>query len=270
MSLTEYVLKKANHGMLSWSSELGIAEQAGVTLREVDEAALKADIMPARYNRQLPDISVKEQYILFQSRVGVVGCGGLGGYVIEEVARLGIGAIKAIDYDVFEDHNLNRQLFSQPSLIGQSKALAAAARVNTINPAVMVEAAADKLDAANGAVLLEGCNVVVDALDNISSRKVLAQTCNQLKVPLVHGAIGGWYGQVATQFPGENTIDLLYEGATDESMVRSGMMVFAPAVTASLQVAEVIKILLGKGTLLRHKVMFANLLDMEIEVMKLS
>lgn len=270
MALSEYVLKKASDGMLSWPSQLEIAEQAGVTLREVDEAALKQQILPARYKRNLPDLSVQEQYILFKSRVGVVGCGGLGGYVIEELARLGVGAITAVDYDVFEEHNLNRQLLSQTALIGQSKAMAAVQRVQAVNPAVVVDSYVERLDEANSPVLLKGCQVVVDALDNISTRKVLSRACSQFRVPLVHGAIGGWYGQVTTQFPGDNTVDLLYERVTDASLTQSGMLVFAPAVIASLQVAEVIKILLGKGRLLRRKIMFINLLDMEVEVMELS
>lgn len=270
MNLAESVMQKAVDGMISWQEETKIAEQAGVTITEVDEAALKMDIMPGRYSRNLPALTVQEQYILFQSRVGVVGCGGLGGYIIEELARIGIGEIRAIDYDVFEEHNLNRQLLSQPALIGHSKARAAVERVKYINPAVSVEALTSKLDAANGIKLLEGCDVVVDALDNVSSRKVLAQTCKNLNVPMVHGAIGSWYGQVTTQFPGENTVELLYANASDESLTKPGMMVFMPATVASLEVAEVVKILLGKKSLLRNKIMFVNLLDMEMEVMELS
>lgn len=146
MSLAEYIFEKAANGLLSWSAELEAAEQFRVTIREVDEAALKADIMPGRYSRNLPALSVQEQYRLFQSQVAVVGCGGLGGYIIEELSRIGVGIIKAIDYDVFEEHNLNRQLLSQPSLIGHSKARAAAERVNTVNPAVIVNACTEKLE----------------------------------------------------------------------------------------------------------------------------
>lgn len=270
MFLTDRVRQKAINGMISWPAELEVAKEAAVTIREVDEAALQASVMPERYSRNLPALTVQEQYLLFKSRVGVVGCGGLGGYAIEELARMGIGTIKAIDFDVFEEHNLNRQLLSQPELIGCSKAQAAIERVALINPAVRADIAAIKLDAANGSVLLEGCNVVVDALDNISSRKVLAHTCQKLNIPMVHGAIGGWYGQVATQFPGENTVEMLYANANDESMTKPGMIVFLPAVVASLQVAEVVKIILNKGTLLRNKIMFINLLDMEMEVMELS
>jgi molybdopterin/thiamine biosynthesis adenylyltransferase len=269
MNLAEHVKAKASAGLLAWQSELEIARQEGVTIRDVDEAALKADIMPGRYSRNLPALSGREQYRLFQSQVGVVGCGGLGGYIIEELARIGIGAIKAVDYDVFEEHNLNRQLLSRPELIGCGKARAAVERVNAINPAVKITAVNEKLDAANGTILLKDCQVVADALDNILTRKILANVCKQLNVPLVHGAIVGWYGQVAAQYPGSNTIDLLYGEARDENLVKSGMMVFAPAVTASFQVAEIVKILLGKGQPLKDKVMFINLLEMETEVMKL-
>ncbi|HEX3010980.1 MAG TPA: HesA/MoeB/ThiF family protein [Syntrophomonadaceae bacterium] len=270
MTISKYVLEKANNGILSWPSELEITEQTGVTIREVDEAALAHNIMPGRYSRNLPALSVGDQYRLFQSRVGIVGCGGLGGYIIEELARIGIGEITAIDYDVFEEHNLNRQLLSQPLLLGQSKARAAAERVRTINPAVKINALTEKLESGNGAALLAGCQAVADALDNISTRKILAKICDKLNVPLIHGAIGGWYGQVTTQYPGGNAIDLLYGHTNDESLVKSGMMVFAPAATASFQTAEIVKVLLNKGQPLRNRIMFINLLEMETEVMELS
>ena len=89
---------------------------------KVEEMALAQGIIPVRYQRNLNAISIEEQYCcLAKSRVAVVGCGGLGGYVIEELARLGVGFITAWDYDCFEEHNINRQLNAQLNNLGQSK-----------------------------------------------------------------------------------------------------------------------------------------------------
>jgi tRNA A37 threonylcarbamoyladenosine dehydratase len=88
-----------------------------------------------RYQRNQHTLTVYDQLKLFRSRVAVIGCGGLGGYVIEEMARLGVGTIYAIDPDIFQEHNLNRQLLSSPASLGRAKVEMAAARVAEINPA---------------------------------------------------------------------------------------------------------------------------------------
>jgi molybdopterin/thiamine biosynthesis adenylyltransferase len=269
--LKRLLLEKSRDCLLSWSDQVKLVEETGLTLRAVEDKALAQGILPIRYQRNINAISVEEQYRLFKAQVAVVGCGGLGGYVIEELARLGVGSITAWDYDYFEEHNLNRQLYAQMDTLGQSKVEIAARRIKAINPAVEITSLFSKFDDNSGVEYLVGKQVVIDALDNIPGRMVLSKVCRNLKIPLVHGAIGGWYGQVTTQFPEDNTLEQLY-GQVQSSRgieVKQGMLSFVPAMVASLQVAEVTKILLGRGDLLREKVMFINLLDMEIEVMEL-
>ena len=107
----------------------------------------------------------------------------------------------------------------------------------------------------NGIDLLQGANVVVDALDSIPTRMALCQSCAELNVPLVHGAIAGWYGQVTTQFPGDDTLAKLYGSHSASKGVEKelGNPSFTPAVVASLEVAEVCKILLHKGKSLQKR-----------------
>ena len=201
--LDEFLRAESKADLLSWSSQVGAAAQFGLSVAEVEQAALQAGILLARYQRNRRTISIENQLALFRSRVAVLGCGGLGGYVVEQLARLGVGSIIAVDPDVFEEHNLNRQLLSSIAWLGKSKAQAAFERVSEINPAVTVIAKEVAYTAENGHELLQGAQVVVDALDSIPTRIALGQTCLELNVPLVHGAIAGWYGQVTTQFPGE-------------------------------------------------------------------
>lgn len=268
--LRRYLAKCAVEGLLPWQDQCEAAKKFDCTLHEVEEAALLAGILPARYQRNRQTLTIEQQYTLFTSCVAVIGCGGLGGYIIEELARLGVGHIVAVDYDVFEEHNINRQLLSSLSDIGRLKVNAAADRVANINPAIRFIPYSEPFAAENGAVILTGAQVAVDALDSVSARRTLSQICADLEIPFVHGAICGWYGQVATQYPGEGTIEKLYRSAGDKGMETVyGNPSFTPAVIASLQVAEVCKILLGEGETLRKRVLLINLLDMELEELQL-
>jgi len=258
--------------LLPWKRQVEAAERYAVTLANVEEAALERGILPARYQRNREAMSVSDQLTLFRSTVAVVGCGGLGGYVVEELARLGVGRIVVIDPDVFEEHNLNRQLFSSPANLGQAKVQAAAARISEINPAVTLLPVQSALSAENGAGLLEGCQAVVDALDSIQVRLELADVCAWLNIPLVHGAIAGWYGHVTTQFPGDDTLQTIYRTWKAGKGVeqRLGNPSFTPALVASLEVAEVCKLLIGQGTTLQGRQLIIDLLSMEMQVISIE
>jgi molybdopterin-synthase adenylyltransferase len=261
-----FVQERETDGLLPWGAQRDAAELFGWSYGAVEELALENGIFPARYQRNRSMISVAEQLQLFRSRIAVIGCGGLGGYIIEELARLGVGRIVAIDPDIFEEHNLNRQLLSSPRALGQAKVEAALARVGEINPAVSLIPIRDAFCTANGSALLEDVTVAVDALDSISCRLELAATCTELDIPMVHGAIAGWYGHVATQLPGDTTVQSIYRNWVKGKGIEKqlGNPAFTPAVVASLQVAEVCKIVLGKGELLRNRKLSIDLLDMEI------
>ncbi len=259
-------------GILSWSQEKTMAEAAGLSLRELEDRALTLGILPIRYKRNRKSFNIEDQHRLLHSRVTVIGCGGLGGFVIEELCRLGVGAIQAWDYDDFAEHNLNRQLLLTMKLIGQSKVQVAARRAKAINPVVDFQTINALLDKKTGREKLPGQQVVVDALDHIPSRLLLAELCNTLGIPLVHGAIAGWYGQVTTLLPGDDTLEKLYQhciGGVGGIEKDQGIMAFTPATVASIQVAEVIKLLLGHGELLNGRVLMIDLLDLTFEIMQI-
>ncbi|MCL2677893.1 MAG: ThiF family adenylyltransferase [Clostridiales bacterium] len=191
-------------------------------------------------------------------RVAVAGLGGLGGHICEQFARLGVGALTLIDDDSFESGNLGRQLFCSAETLGQPKAAAAAQRIALVNPKVRVNAFAARLEEENARELLSGADLVMDALDNIPSRKVLQAACTGLALPFVHGAVSGWQGQTATVFPGDGTLGLLY-GNAGNGVKNPAVPAFTPAFLASLQVAEGLRLLLGKPPLLRGKLLFVDL-----------
>lgn len=223
--------------------------------------------MRERYSRNENMLSPEENQRLAGFRVAVVGCGGLGGHIIEMLARLGIGQITAIDGDVFEVSNLNRQLLALPSNLGKPKALEARERMALVNPGVKVTAIHRFLSQENAEELLGGHDVIVDALDNITSRRVVEKAAEALDTPMVFGAIAGWYAQVCAIFPGDRMLDKLYpEGINKGAETHLGNPSFTPALAASLQVAETLKILLGKGDILRNKLLVINTLDHEYQV----
>jgi molybdopterin/thiamine biosynthesis adenylyltransferase len=270
-ALQQFLSEHSSNGLLPWSAQLSAAQRFGLSYAEVEDAALRSNFLPVRYQRNRQTISVENQLTLLHSRVAVVGCGGLGGYVLEELARLGIGNLVAVDPDVFEEHNLNRQILATLATIGCAKVRAAAKRIAEINPAVTLIPIQAAYTPQNAKQFFEGANVVVDGLDSIPTRLALAESCQQLAVPLVHGAIAGWYGQVTVQFPGDQELSVLYgREAGDKGVEQNlGNPSFTPALAASIEAAEVCKVLLHRGEPLRNRILMVNLLEMTFDEMKM-
>jgi len=214
-------------------------------------------------------MSDDEITLLSQKKVCVLGLGGLGGYIVEMLSRIGVGSLTLVDGDVFDETNLNRQLFSSMNNLGSSKALEAEKRVKGINPLTKVIPVYEFVDSSNAMKIIANHDVIVDALDSIDLRKYIAKVCTELNLPLVHGAIAGWYGQVATIYPNDTTLDILYPKDIKRGIEKElGNPSFTPALVASIQVSEVIKLLLNRGDLLRNSFMMIDLYTNDIEVIK--
>jgi len=218
--------------------------------------------MDGRYLRNIPALSEEECALLRTKRIAVIGCGGLGGHLIELMARVGIGSIVAVDGDVFEPSNLNRQLLSEVPLLGVSKANAAADRIARVNPDVQITATEVFLNEENADSLIRGCDAVLDALDSISARKILAEACAKAGIPYVYGAISGWVAQAGISMPGDRMIEALYP----EGTVVKGQSVlsFTPALCASMQTALCVKLLTGRAVE-TGKIYYFDLLNQEFE-----
>ena len=134
MSVKRFLAEKADGQLLSWVDQREMMSRFELDCAAAEVLILQGGYLPARYQRNQQMIPTKQQLRLFQSKVAVVGCGGLGGYILEELARLGVGQIVAIDPDVFEEHNLNRQLLSTIDSLGVAKTEAAVGRIAAINP----------------------------------------------------------------------------------------------------------------------------------------
>jgi molybdopterin/thiamine biosynthesis adenylyltransferase len=262
--LAEYAALQAEGGadppLLSLAQTRELAHRYACTVQQVEVAALARHILPERYQRNLGTLGWEGQARLLQSCVAVVGAGGLGGWIIEGLARMGVGHIIIIDGDSFQDNNLNRQLGCTESTLGCPKAGCLARRVGEVNGAVRVTARVAWLTEENGSALVAGASVLVDALDSLPARFLLERIAAQMQVPMVHGAIGGYMGQVMTIFPGDPGLGAFYGAPTFERgmEIQLGNPAATPMMIAAWQIQEVVKILVGQGNLVRHRVLIMD------------
>lgn len=214
-----------------------------------------------RYKRNYSSISKKEQNIIKNTKVAIVGLGGLGGYVLENLVRLGVVDFHIIDSDVFEVSNLNRQLLATEKNIGESKAEEAYDRIIKINSNAKVKIFKSIL-LENSYHMLEGVNIVFDCLDSIKSRLDLENLCDSMDLPLIHGAIGGFYGQVAISRKNNRIFKKIYKEikTADESL---GNLPMTCMIVASIQVNLFLRFLFEKE--FKNKLILIDVKQMEID-----
>lgn len=222
--------------------------------------------MDLRYSRNLPALTEADCTRLQTKRALIVGCGGLGGYLIETLARVGIGTLRVVDGDVFDATNLNRQMLCTPDLLGTPKAQAARMRIHSINPAVVVDDHAVFLTPQNAAELVSDCDIVLDALDTIEGRRCLYKAAQQANIPYVYGAISGWVAQAALFLPDDAGIPALYPEGTRLS--ERSVLSFTPPLCAAMQSALAIQHLCEKSP--ENNVLhYVDLSTMEFETIPL-
>lgn len=222
-----------------------LAGEFDMPLREAEARALEHDITPERYLRNYDAFSYSEQARLLRSHVAMVGLGGLGGHLLEQLVRSGVGSVRVCDGDVFEASNLNRQLLCTHDTVGHSKAEAARDRTARLNPASQVEAVCAVLGAEAMREFVRGADLVLDALGGLEHREALQRAAADEGVPLVTAAMAGFGGYVATVLPGSSgPANFLGQGAGSEETGGTP----APAVNyaASVQGAEALRILAGR------------------------
>ena len=251
---------------LSLAASKDLAKKNGLSRQQVEIAALETGVLPERYQRSLGTVGIEGQVKLLKATVGVVGAGGLGGFVLELLARMGVGRLLVVDDDVFADSNLNRQLLANEKNLDRPKAGAAEKRISEINGAVAVKAYCRRGDSSNLPQLFEGCDLVIDCLDNLSSRYVLEEACGKLNVIMVHGAIAGFIGQMAVIRPGKPLLESIYGSKSDKTAdkgaeITLGNPATTPAMLASWQANEAVKILAGLEDVLSDNTML--IIDMQ-------
>ncbi len=209
-----------------------------------------------RYIRQLKIQQWGEtaQHKLQSAHITVVGTGGLGSPVLYYLAAAGVGKLRFIDGDKVDISNLNRQILFSEEDIGAYKAQRAAEKITALNSEIELEYVTDILTAENIETLIPDSDVIVDCLDNFSTRFVLNKYAVSRTIPLVHGGIHGFSGQLTTIIPGETPcLECLFAGMEDPTQ-EAGARIPSPVLGAvvgvigSLQALEAIKIVSNVGT----------------------
>ena len=283
MNLRDQILKcakpylapnKQTLSTISLKERDAIATSCCLPKREVEIAALDLEVWPQRYLRNAGSLGLAGQKKLLQSRALLIGVGGLGGTIAQLLARMGLGTLILADGDFFSEDNLNRQAFSLEQNIGQGKVQVACSEILKINAATEVEIFAGFVKENELASLIRGVHVAMDALDNMPTRFLLEKVCKESKVPLVHGAVAGFSGQVTTIYPEDVGFKAFYgESQTTPEKgieVELGNLAGIVSTVASLQVQEVIKIITGLGRPLRNRLLFLDSLNGSAEIISLK
>jgi molybdopterin/thiamine biosynthesis adenylyltransferase len=209
-----------------------------------------------RYDRQIMigEIGQKGQEKLKRSRVIIAGAGGLGSSIAIYLTAAGIGMIRMIDHDQVALSNLNRQILHWEEDIGRKKVDSARTKLRNLNSVVEIEAIAETITEGNISHFVDGCDVIVDAMDNLPTRYLLNRCAIEKNIPFFHGAVNGFEGRVMTIIPGKTAcLRCMYRGPVPQE--KFPVIGVAPAVIGSIQATEVIKYLIGIGRLLTNRLL---------------
>jgi molybdopterin/thiamine biosynthesis adenylyltransferase len=255
----DFIKKNSYENFLPLNIEITIHQKYNLTFKEIEKLALSLHVTPLRYKRNQSTISPSSQLKLLNSHIAIIGCGGLGGHIAEILTRIGIGELSLYDFDIFEEHNLNRQNFSNLQSLGKEKVIVVKQELEKINPALHVNAYIKKFEPLNDFAMIRNVDLVIDALDNPKTKSQLAKICKENHLSFVHGAIAGMNGQFTTC----STLENLYRN--DECGIEKsvGNPSFSVTFAASIQSAEAIKTLLNIGETLKDKIFISNLLENE-------
>jgi len=226
-----------------------------------------------RYDRQIriSGFGVEGQIKLKNSRVAVVGIGGLGCAAATYLVAAGVGKIILIDKEKFELSNLNRQILGYQQDLGRLKVEVAKAKLEAFNPEVEIEAVPIELSEENVEDVIDDVDVVVDCLDNWETRFLINDYCVLKDIPLVHAAVSELYGQITTIIPKKSPClkCIFYKIPTTQAEAIP-ILGAVPAALASLEVVETIKLLTGIGEPLIGRMLFLDFRRMIFDTIQLS
>ena len=229
-----------------------------------------------RYSRQimLPDVDVAGQQRLLDSRVLIIGAGGLGSPVAMYLAAAGVGQLVLVDFDEVDLSNLQRQILHGSHDLGRPKVESARDTLAVINPEVNITAINEKLEGEALLAEVVKADVVVDASDNFSTRFAVNDACVTARKPLVSGAAIRMEGQVSVfhnERPESPCYRCLYrdEGELAQTCSENGILAPVVGIIGTIQATEVLKVLLGIGDTLDGRLLLLDALTMEWRSMKL-
>ena len=229
-----------------------------------------------RYSRQvmLEEIGYQGQLKLKQAKVCVVGVGGLGNPITVRLAAMGVGNIRIVDRDVIELSNLHRQTMFNEDDVGQVKVETAAKKLRKLNPDIVIEELPVSINDYTAFDVVDGCDVVIDALDSVNARYSLNKACIEKKIPFVTGAAVGVTGQSFTILPNESACyHCLFPALDEDSMPTCSIEGVHPSILSiigGIEVSEAVKIITGKEPSLKDRVLHVDLENLIFNFTKVS
>jgi sulfur-carrier protein adenylyltransferase/sulfurtransferase len=224
-----------------------------------------------RYSRQiiLSGFGTEAQNKLFNSRVLVVGAGGLGCPVLQYLTSSGIGQVGIVDFDQVEMSNLHRQILFKEDDVGKFKSIAAKERLEEMNSEIKIVSFTERITANNVSEFIDSYEIIVDCTDNFQIRYLLNDICTIKNLPLVYGAIYQYEGQISVfnvekEKMKTNYRDLFPNPPAPSEVPtcnQTGVLGTLTGIIGSIQAQEVIKLITGIGEPLVHKLMIFNILD---------
>ena len=229
-----------------------------------------------RYSRQvmLQEIGYQGQLKLKQARVCVVGVGGLGNPITTRLAAMGVGKIRIVDRDVIELSNLHRQTMFNEDDVGQVKVETAAKKLRKLNDDIIIEELPVSINDYTALDAVDGCDVVIDALDSVNARYSLNKACIEKKIPFVTGAAVGVTGQTFTIIPSESACyHCLFPALDEDSMPTCSIEGVHPSILSiigGIEVSEAVKIITEKKPSLQDRVLHVDLENLIFNFTKVS
>lgn len=223
-----------------------------------------------RYDRQLriPGWGLHAQRRLKESKVAVVGIGGLGCLASTYLAAVGVGRLILVDMGRFELSNLNRQVLGYQRDIGRFKSLVAQEKLKELNPDIEVEAAVMEIGESNVSEVIGDADVVVDGMDNWRTRFILNRYCVRRRIPFVHAGISEMYGQITTIVPYKGPCLRCIFPRNPLEVERIPVFGAIPAMMASMQVVETVKLITGLGNPLVGRLLFVDGYEMSFNIIQ--
>ncbi len=230
-----------------------------------------------RYSRHiiLPEVGGKGQKKLLDSKVFLVGAGGLGSPAAFYLAAAGIGKIGISDNDDVDFSNLQRQILHSTKDVGRPKVQSAKETIADLNPDVEVVPYTERLNSENIIDIIKDYDVILDGSDNFPTRYLVNDACVMLGKPLSHGSIFRFDGQATTILPGQGPCyRCLYETPPPPDLVPScqeaGVLGVIAGIIGVIQATEVIKLVLGKGNILNGKLLLYDSLNMDFKKLNIQ
>ena len=227
-----------------------------------------------RYNRQImiPEIGEEGQRKLKAASVFVAGIGGLGSISSYYLAAAGIGSLKIVDKDRVDYSNLNRQIIHWTSDINESKSVSGSRKLKNLNPYCSIEAVQTEITADNCAELVANCSIIVDAMDNMKTRRILNAVSVARGIPYVYGGVHQLDGLASTFIPGKTPcLECVFpEHGGESAAAPAPILGPVPGLIACIQSIETIKIILGLEGLLTGRLLCFSGYDMNFREFKIT